>query len=504
MKLHRLILPSGEVISSGAGEEWAVASVRVVQSVNRGESFRLGSVCTAQAQAELFAPADGVILPGTELELWQGEELLGLFTVTQARRSSRSRLTLTLADRGHRLQKELTSWLSELAEWPYTLAKFVEIVAKKCDLELESVDIPNGDLKIGEFSQGIVTGQELLGWCAELAGCFCHVTAQGKLRFGRYEASDILIGPTGDNFYYLGSLAAASAPQEDVVGVRLRDPENDHFLPVYGEGVNVYTLEGNPMTANVEWAHLMGMLGGFPVGWTVATVQVPDTVNVRVGQIVTVFDGVRQISLPVMERLLENGRQTLSAIGSGTGTVATVSQEARRLAQQLSIARQAVDAQTQVDIFNKLTNNGQAQGVFLEDGQLYINASFLSAGIIDAAVVQVVNLIAEKLCSVLGESSLEIDGAALTMRSGDAATVELSNEAEGLPILYMTDREEGAAVHKLELSPHHLRLGGTDPIGAFRLAVTDGTATLDLNAGDPKTLAWTWDSGLGKYVLTGS
>lgn len=504
MKLHKLVLPSGAVIASGAGEEWAIASVKVVQSVNRGESFRLGSVCTARAQVELFAPADGVILPGTELELWQGEELLGLFTVTEARRVSRGRLSLTLADRGHRLQKELTSWLSELGEWPYTLANFVEEVAKKCDLEVESGEIPNGGLKIAKFSQGIVTGQELLSWCAELAGCFCHVTARGKLRFGRYEASGVRIAPTGENFYYQGSFAAASAPQEEVVGVQLRDKDNDHFLPVYGEDANVYTLEGNPMTAHVEWAHLLGMLAGIPQGWTVGTVQVPDRVNVRVGQIVTVFDGVRQISLPVMERVLENGRQTLSAMGSGTGTVATVSQEARRLAQQLSIARQAVDAQTQVDIFNRLTGNGQAQGVFLEDGQLYINASFLSAGILDAAVVQVVNLIAERLCSVLGESSLEIDGAALTMRSGDAATVQLSNEAQGLPILYMTDRENGTAVHSLELSPHHLRLGGTDPIGTFRLSASGGTAMLSLNAGDPKTLTWTWDSGLGKYVLTGS
>lgn len=42
-------------------------------------------------------------------------------------------------------------------------------------------------------------------------------------------------------------------------------------------------------------------------------------------------------------------------------------------------AKQAVDDQTQLDIFNKLTNNGTAQGVYLLDGQLYINGEYIAA-----------------------------------------------------------------------------------------------------------------------------
>lgn len=43
---------------------------------------------------------------------------------------------------------------------------------------------------------------------------------------------------------------------------------------------------------------------------------------------------------------------------------------------------QAIDAQTQEDIFNKLTNNGALQGLFMQDGKLYINAEYLAAGAI--------------------------------------------------------------------------------------------------------------------------
>lgn len=45
-----------------------------------------------------------------------------------------------------------------------------------------------------------------------------------------------------------------------------------------------------------------------------------------------------------------------------------------------AIAQGAVDAQTQLSIFNKLTNNGQTQGIYLSGGKLYINASYIATG----------------------------------------------------------------------------------------------------------------------------
>lgn len=40
------------------------------------------------------------------------------------------------------------------------------------------------------------------------------------------------------------------------------------------------------------------------------------------------------------------------------------------------------DDLTQLKIFNRLTNNGAEQGIYMQDGKLYINASYLAAGII--------------------------------------------------------------------------------------------------------------------------
>ena len=51
------------------------------------------------------------------------------------------------------------------------------------------------------------------------------------------------------------------------------------------------------------------------------------------------------------------------------------------------IANAAVDAQTQTDIFNKLTNNGASQGIYLSNGQLYINGTYIQAGQINANLI---------------------------------------------------------------------------------------------------------------------
>lgn len=49
------------------------------------------------------------------------------------------------------------------------------------------------------------------------------------------------------------------------------------------------------------------------------------------------------------------------------------------------IAQSAVDAQTQTSIFNKLTNNGVTQGIYLSNGKVYINGTYIRTGTITGA-----------------------------------------------------------------------------------------------------------------------
>lgn len=48
----------------------------------------------------------------------------------------------------------------------------------------------------------------------------------------------------------------------------------------------------------------------------------------------------------------------------------------------------AVANQTQAFIFNKLTNNGALQGLYMLDGQLYVNASYMKSGVFDTSLLK--------------------------------------------------------------------------------------------------------------------
>ena len=63
-----------------------------------------------------------------------------------------------------------------------------------------------------------------------------------------------------------------------------------------------------------------------------------------------------------------------------------------------SSAKSAVDGQTQADIFNKLTNGGKAQGIYLdENGNIYVNGQFIKALSIAANALAAGSITTEKL-----------------------------------------------------------------------------------------------------------
>lgn len=112
--------------------------------------------------------------------------------------------------------------------------------------------------------------------------------------------------------------------------------------------------------------------------------------------------------------------------------VAINAQDTAKTAQKTANqAKEAYEGLDQEQIFKLLTNNEEDQGVYRgENGKVYINADFIKSGIIAAALIDVKNLIAEKLSSVFGKSELHIDGAALRFLSDGKETANIYNYTE--------------------------------------------------------------------------
>lgn len=166
-------------------------------------------------------------------------------------------------------------------------------------------------------------------------------------------------------------------------------------------------------------------------------------------------------------------------------------------------ANSAINGQTQADIFNKLTNDGQLQGLYMKDGQLYVNASYLKSGTIDASIVNVINLIAEKLLSSSGNSTMTISGANLLLQaSSSLANLEASEY--GYARLYLSDERNFS-----ELTAGNFLCGNdpeTDGYYARVQMVVDPVmkkGVLRTDAINDKVISWK-SNGDGTYSLVGT
>jgi hypothetical protein len=245
------------------------------------------------------------------------------------------------------------------------------------------------------------------------------------------------------------------------------------------------------------------------VSYTPCMVSVPASLDIQAGDILSVTDkNGKVLTVYAMTVKTEGRKMTVECTGSHRRDSAEVvnnptdRQMALGLAQNAAgeAAKLAVESQTQQDVFNRLTDNGRLKGIYMEDGELYINATYLKSGIIDAAVVQVVNLIAEKLKSVSDSSQLEIDGGELRYLMDENVTIRLSSSA--MPILYLTDYESGAATSAAELSAHHMKLGGTSVSPVFEISTIGGAPKLKMGSDGYKVLSWK-ANGDGTFTLIG-
>lgn len=79
---------------------------------------------------------------------------------------------------------------------------------------------------------------------------------------------------------------------------------------------------------------------------------------------------------------------------------------------------------TQTDVFNRLTNNGALQGLYMAGGQLYVNASYIQTGQLIASLIT-----SGKLTSANGQSYFDLDNNLI--RLGTSSTVGTTYEASG-------------------------------------------------------------------------
>ena len=203
--------------------------------------------------------------------------------------------------------------------------------------------------------------------------------------------------------------------------------------------------------------------------------------------------------LDLDQGVLKGKFQELSISGK---TVDTIAQEKANTAEGNAkayadtAASGAVSAQTQTDIFNKLTNNGALPGLFMLNGQMYINADYLATGVIS---------------SKSGTISVDLSGDTLLIKTGSQSNMEFNHgglyaNMNGVPILNLYSTLWAAtgemAASLVSMNGANLEIGAAPTKDGTAGAVKIGSVNNVVKI-KGKSLSWK-DNGDGTYTLIGS
>ena len=330
-----IVLPDGTEISSGVGAAIAIQSMTLTECVNEAQELTLGSTCSNMVEVKFLAPEGSLqIAAGEELTAYKVDEdstrtKVGIFITQKPTRPTANSMAVTAYDRVSLLDKDLSWWLHDLQDWPYSLFELAQMVCDECGVSLVNEDIPNGGYMVAAFSGEGITGRQIMRWIGEISGRFCRATADGALEFAWYTPVEgITIGPAsadGQIHYYQNGLSFEDYEVAPIQKVQMKQNEED-VGTVYPadimEEVNAYTITGNYLLTATNAEALVPVAQTLyeqlsAVSYTPCKVSVPTRQELHAGNIVTITDrNGRNITAYVMKKVQSGQRDTLECTGS--------------------------------------------------------------------------------------------------------------------------------------------------------------------------------------------
>lgn len=452
-----IVLPDGTEIGTGTGKSITIKSYKLTASVNDSTELSIGSTCANALETTLYDI-------GAKLTLTAGDEVtvyrvngttrtkVGVFILEKPTRPSANTMKLTGYDRVIKLDKDLTSWVESLTGWPYTLKNFAKMVCEQCGLTFIESDVPNEDFPVRQFVESGVTGRKIMKWLGEICARFCRATPDGAIEFAWYKSSGVTVSPTGDRFFFQGALSyeAYRTAKIQAVQLRLADSESGAVWPEKEAGLNTYIITNNPIWLARVTESLLPYLNVVEseladVSYTPCKAAIVACQDIEPGSIVNIVDGNgSQISTYVMTKVTAGQKDTIECTGSArrddTSNVNHLTSEelmARMKNYSNSAAQNAVDMQTQKDIFDKLTNYGELQGLFYQDGKWYVNFEYVQTLGLVADLIEVGTLFgmlikAGRVESVDGKIVIDLESGAEPIFNSGISTNGLTVRADNI------------------------------------------------------------------------
>ena len=295
------------------------------------------------------------------------ETKIGVFTCDKPEKTGSNKYKVTAYDNVSLLDVDVTEWLNALT-FPITIKDFATALAAKCELELANEPRLNKDYQIQKFTGSGVNARDLMKMVCSASGCFCNADANGKLLFDWYKKNDrVIISPkksineksfhlfdvvnrslqdnvhrvlisaksgsdTPDGIPYFANQLTFSdfvVKAIDKVQVRQSDDDVGVIYPADEQGTNALVIQGNQLLSTTSAAALRPYVKNLYDGLNNITyvpcsnIQTPETLEIKVGDIVTVSDGKNEFDTWITSVKHSGGKCTFESVGNANRNTTT-------------------------------------------------------------------------------------------------------------------------------------------------------------------------------------
>lgn len=153
--------------------------------------------------------------------------------------------------------------------------------------------------------------------------------------------------------------------------------------------------------------------------------------------------------VPLADGVADTSAEPASEYGFEDTPLNEIKSQIKAVSESIDAAdRDSFEKVTQEELFNKLTNNGTAQGLFFVNGQIFINAAYLASGTIQADLIK-----SGVLASKDGSFNLNLDTGEFTI-TGMASQADLNAlRQEGVekivtPVMKYSMSDDGLRIQK--------------------------------------------------------
>lgn len=347
----------------------------------------------------------------------------GIFIVSSAEIKGVG-IQITCLDYMSKFDKSYTE--SQITTFPTTIQQLVNDACTVCGVTLTGT-IPYATDSVAMVPTNTASFRQLLSYIGQITGTFVHVNRFGQLQFSWFDKSSLNSAISSSSevsgVHYIDDVVSITPDLEDITITGIRSylyatVDNESVLQEYLYGTEDFCLEifDNPLVNSANIQTILNRIGPSIVGLTYRKLTVNHLSNplIEAGD-VAIATGKEDTRYPIVvsRTVFTVGKHQETICGSETASenMANRKEVSSTITQQdIDTAIQNYDATLdQEEVYNRLTNNSQNEGIYLEDGHLYVNASFINSGIISANRIAANSISVSKLTGTITNDNWEID-----------------------------------------------------------------------------------------------